>query len=503
MIGTFGAAAMLCGAAAGGWLLRRQGAWFAVALVVFMHGVAWWHHVDDAGIDYAFARSVGSGLGLVAQPGGPIVEGVSNPLWLALLSFSEAMGVSAETASSAFQLLFSLACLPAASALAGRAGASASQGAAVQVAIAASGAVFAWTTAGLEGALFALALLCTAWLAACNRGVAVTVAVVVVAWVRPEGAAAGLVAAAAGSALIGRRGPLVWGAAGAVLGVLVLHGVRLWWLDTLWPNTVIAKVSAPIWRRVASGGVYALVASALTGLPFVGLGLWGSPRRTSVAALTVTAGALGLAVVSGGDWMRHGRFIAPYLPLLFALALPSALAQFERRLWVGRVAIWGVGLTGLVVLGDAVLRPTVPIDNGRVRGELYQAVLNDACGGGAVATPDVGGVLWFFPTLPLVDLAGLVDPEASHFVRDPDYWHRRFQADPPGLVDLHHGWAARTGLSDDRMSSLGYRLLGRRSTNIATPSEPSLWLHSRCSTPISRPTSSLIERWVVRGSGGG
>ncbi len=49
--------------------------------------------VDDAGITFAYARSVATGAGPVLQPGAPPVEGFSDPTWLALLAFGHRLGL--------------------------------------------------------------------------------------------------------------------------------------------------------------------------------------------------------------------------------------------------------------------------------------------------------------------------------------------------------------------------------------------------------------------------
>ena len=49
--------------------------------------------VDDAGITFAYARSVATGAGPVLQPGAPPVEGFSDPAWLALLAFGRGLGL--------------------------------------------------------------------------------------------------------------------------------------------------------------------------------------------------------------------------------------------------------------------------------------------------------------------------------------------------------------------------------------------------------------------------
>ncbi|MEU6698222.1 hypothetical protein [Pseudonocardia sp. NPDC046786] len=49
--------------------------------------------VDDAGITFAYARSIAAGAGPVLQPGAVPVEGWSNPSWLALLVLASAAGL--------------------------------------------------------------------------------------------------------------------------------------------------------------------------------------------------------------------------------------------------------------------------------------------------------------------------------------------------------------------------------------------------------------------------
>jgi hypothetical protein len=59
-----------------------------------LHALAYgrWE-VDDAGITFAYARSVATGAGPVLQPGLPPVEGYSNPAWLALLALGRWSGL--------------------------------------------------------------------------------------------------------------------------------------------------------------------------------------------------------------------------------------------------------------------------------------------------------------------------------------------------------------------------------------------------------------------------
>ena len=80
----------------GRWLRRLRGA-VAVAVptaVAAAHASLYgrWE-VDDAGITFAYARSVATGAGPVLQPGAPPVEGFSDPAWMALLAFGHRLGL--------------------------------------------------------------------------------------------------------------------------------------------------------------------------------------------------------------------------------------------------------------------------------------------------------------------------------------------------------------------------------------------------------------------------
>ena len=78
------------------WLRRLRG----IVAVVLPTAVAAGHaslygrwEVDDAGITFAYARSVATGAGPVLQPGAPPVEGFSDPAWMALLAFGHRLGL--------------------------------------------------------------------------------------------------------------------------------------------------------------------------------------------------------------------------------------------------------------------------------------------------------------------------------------------------------------------------------------------------------------------------
>src|SRR5258707_10517841 len=64
------------------------------AIVVALHSAFYGHWiVDDAGLTFAYARSLSSGDGLVLQPGAAPVEGFSSPAWMALLVVGRWLGL--------------------------------------------------------------------------------------------------------------------------------------------------------------------------------------------------------------------------------------------------------------------------------------------------------------------------------------------------------------------------------------------------------------------------
>jgi hypothetical protein len=76
-------------------LSRTGAACVGAAGLVYVAHASLFHSwiVDDAGISFAYARSLATGHGLVAQPGAAPVEGFSNPLWTLLLASCFGLGL--------------------------------------------------------------------------------------------------------------------------------------------------------------------------------------------------------------------------------------------------------------------------------------------------------------------------------------------------------------------------------------------------------------------------
>lgn len=390
------------------------------------------------------------------------------------------------------------------------------------MAVATSGVWIVWASSGLEVALYGAILVAIGALASAGtlppdaqvgeRGGApprswsasvgrVALGALVAAgwWVRPEGGVAALAVVLLG-AWLGRRrvGLAPW--VGFVTGLAALLVIRWLWLGAMLPNTAVAKLSGWSMWIALRGLAYAAWAGGLAGWWFVVVAAVPVVRRGRARSLWAAVGVMAVgsvfATASGGDWMGHGRLVAPYTPLAFAWAIPWVVAR-RSRVWggAGVLAVVGVGVT---VLAHAIAWPTLPMDHGLRRGELYLHVGTSSCGRAAVATPDIGGVLYGWPEVEVLDLVGLVDAEAASHRGRPDYWAARIAVERPPVVDLHGRWAERVALPDPRLEAQDYRILCRRGERVTAPT---LWVDARCPEPLSERAEQLVATWCAKGSG--
>jgi len=363
-------------------------AYGAAALLVLVF--QWWlwnWAIEDAAISLAFAKHIAEGLGPVAYPGGPYVEGYSNPLWVALLVPFLWLGVEPFPLVRWLGLVLSLGGI-AATAAAARPSLGHRGAALAGLAFAAYAPMNIWAQSGLENSLYSLLLAlglwrlqvdqARSWAAPCFLGLALT---------RPE--AAGLaplafVVAVARAMPRGRVGERVSGwVTWALLPFVAYHGLRYATFAAELPATAYAKVDdvahwerfdGKSWRylrRFAIEGGFALwlpvmflavagpanqrgaplrrgVAVALTGL--LALGLLGRATGTlpddGALALALGGGAvlMGLGVadrgartlflaagaytvvfslLTGGDWMKGWRWFS-----LVSVPVAYAVAAF-------------------------------------------------------------------------------------------------------------------------------------------------------------------------------
>ena len=375
---------------------RWPGAVLAVALPTALFGAhallygRW--VVDDAGITFAYARSLATGAGPVLQPGAEAVEGYSNPAWLALLVVARWLGLFDHGAwfgvpdYVAFPKLLALVLVAATFACCYAAAAALSRHPVLVTMIAgtATAAVpsfVVWTVSGLENALLALAVTALAAVlvraAVADRLLATSTAVrcgllaALAALTRPDG----LVYAGAfplAALLLLRRGELARAAGATAVGLAafaVPTGAYLAWrlatFGEFLPNTAIAKSqglpgSAALARPGELVGYVGWLAALLVAL-CVGAALaqpWAA-RRGFVALLV----PLALAVVAFGvlapDWMAQLRFATPVWPLG---ALAGAVAAVHVA---GQLTVRGRVVGAVLAVAAAVASAPALVDAAR------------------------------------------------------------------------------------------------------------------------------------------
>ena len=452
--------------------------WSALALWVPLGlGVAFTfgHSVDDAFITLRFARNLIEGHGLAFNPG-QRVEGYSSPLHLAVgLASNVGAGGHALFASKLASLTFLaltawraqgvVASLPVARS-------------ARLVALLLIGSSYPLAIAGgngLETSLYALLLVVLidahARGAAEDRPWSLGVVAALVVLVRPEGVAVIVTVAMVtalrrpvGSSTRSFRWILVPG------GVVVLATLaRLAYFGAIVPNTYFAK-SVPFGPAVRSGVGYlawsvvpesAYIPRSLAGvigdllLLWVGAvvvvgGIVALRSRCWFGCVAVVGAQVAFVLLSGGDWMRGSRFVAPIVVptvVLVAFGLDGLMRWGSSRSpQLGR----SLGAVGAVLLIGAsavswVRLPTFPV--WELSGVDDRALVVDggyggswgaipdllACArpGDAVATTEIGFVGWSRPDLEIMDLSGLTDrtiatgaPTASRWiigVGEPDW----------------------------------------------------------------------------------
>lgn len=462
--------------------------------------------VDDAGLTFAYARSLATGAGPVLQPGTEPVEGYSNPAWMAILVGGRWLGLFDHGSLLGrpdivmFPKIVALLCCFGVFA--------AMFAVAVKVArhpvvltVIAGGAVAAvpsfviWTTSGLENALYALAVVGLAAVLACAVADAKLLAV-------DFAVAAGALAAVA---TLSRPDGIVYAAAFPIVAVIGAHRGRLRQTATaalISVGTFAVPVGAYLtWRLVMFGDYlpnparakeqqlptladfdkpaalldYLGWLTAVLGVAVVAAALSRrSANRPVILALLVP---LGLAVfvyaALATDWMAQHRFATPVWPLtalVIAVAAVDGLADAStrRRLVAAAAAIVATVLSMAGFSAQARsfrAEPTAPLciiaQNTGYLLNGYADILevND----GAVLAVDGGGSS-LTSRLRFVDLSGLADRRIARFWQNDDPAGLRgyvFDELRPTFIRLFRNWdhRARLALTEDPRMARDYVLL--------------------------------------------
>lgn len=462
--------------------------------------------VDDAGITFAYARSLATGAGPVLQPGAAPVEGFSDPSWVAVLVVGRWLHMfDTGTWFGAPDLVL----FPKAMALTCCFGifvcfyivARSVSNRPTGITIAA-GAITAaipsfviWTMSGLENALLALSVVALAAvlvraarsdrLLTMNTAAACGGLVALAALTRPEG----LIYAAAypvAVLLLVRTSeprqvvrPIVVCAAVVAIPLGTYLVWRLAVFGSWLPNTAAAKeqglpVPSDLNKPTALASYVGWLGCILT----VTLVVMSLQRRGEVrAALLMILVPLGLSLLAyavlATDWMTQYRFATPAWPLI-ALASVLAFVEVHRaspartRVVATTVVTMIAGLTldGWRQQSDAFLAtPTASVcyiaRNTGYTFNTYADRLNIATG--SLLAVDGGGTS-LTSRLRFVDLSGLGNAETAGFWKRRDMRGLRdhvFNEVKPTFIRIWSGWdgVTRTQILEDPRLARDYVLV--------------------------------------------
>ena len=322
----------------------------AVVLFSLLMSVAWEFVTDDAYISLRYARNFARGFGPVWNPGGDVVEGFSNPLYVYAEALVYWLGGNGVVFARAAGVLSGLGLIVtiwwAGHVVLGRFAASVAA-----VLVAASPGLAYWTVGGLETLPMALVITAAALILARPGGGSALGAGVLLAllpWIRPEGLAiagalvffseiGGLLDRGRRRATIGR---LVWLAGLPLLSQALLQALRWAFYRHLLPNSVIYKSGTGEFGEVTIK--FLLETAPLW--PLAVLGLFVVPARARL--LAAPAAVYLVASLTFLDSVNlFSRLLLPVFPLVALLAgagtasLLRVGASGGHRRWVAPVAV--------------------------------------------------------------------------------------------------------------------------------------------------------------------
>jgi arabinofuranosyltransferase len=336
--------------------------WTVVGLSALLHLALCWllrgFLTDDAWISVRYAENLAAGEGFVWNPGGPRVEGFSNPLLVAFEALAHVAGWSAPGAARLLGVASGLACVVLVYAR-GRlvVGECAARTASLLTACSAPFAF--WAVGGLETLLVALAVTAGTLEVARRDGGRVlpaAAAFAVLPWLRPEGLVVAAAVVAVGElpdlfrAAARRRALLRISVLGGIplASQLLLEALRLGLYGHLLPNSVLYKSGAGDGLTVLDR--FLDEAQLPTVLAVVGvLLLSGRARLLAVPPVVYVLGSIG-TLDSANGYSRFFMPVWPLIALLASVAVGWGVTALTRR--VGAVA--GAALmaaAGLAVLG--------------------------------------------------------------------------------------------------------------------------------------------------------
>jgi hypothetical protein len=471
--------------------------------------------IDDAAISYAYANNVATGHGFRLTPNTNPVEGFSNPLEVLLLVPCRLLGLDLDMSAKMLNIGgVALGVLLAALLIWRSLRGHARLWIVVPCAFGFLWPTFNhWIAAGLEGGLLcglqmiAITLLATPFERRWRDHLLALVAVLL-ALVRPEGIVYGALAVGGRLLLPGRR----WRAALLfLLGCGAIFVLRFALFRHWLPNTYFAKVSSQAsWSAGldyvrAFFGAYGVV-YLLCGLPLFAM-LTSRTRVPALVAMAQVSFALVFAVVTGGDWMRHFRFMqamqGPYW-MLCLLGLFALLSWRPRRdAWLSAcrpslilLSLAPMAYFGLHGLSQRIHWASVDHDVGMRKiakvGALYRA-LGDRLDLGRpllIADVDAGGMS-FPPGIDVLDMGGLADLTFGYsWTRSPsdivDYF---FDYRRPHTMHTHGGWVDGRPMHNLSPFERDYRVMGPQMLDLLSVS----WLTAIRADLVDPPAAPVVS----------
>ncbi|SMX43200.1 hypothetical protein [Maliponia aquimaris] len=445
-------------------LLALVGLLSASFLLYCQQLAGWW--IDDAGITFAYARSLAEGAGLTFQPGAPPTEGYSSSVWMALLSLAHRAGLDIPQAAKYGGTALALGTLWISLLWVWRTTESAAAMALTAAAIGAAPTVV-WAVSGQEHALQALLLLLAAFTAAHLRRWRLPVALLlaVLVWTRPETpllviavflAALFLSRADEGRLLFWRTLMLAAIPFAAFVGLMAF---RMQYFGDPFPNPYHAKTSASslaglvnpfgggwhyVWSGLQDSGLLLLLPLAL----IVGSGD-SVPRRWVGFALLLGHGAF--VIWAKGDWMGQYRFLMPVLPLI---VVPAVLAidhgfSVRARAWLCSITAIALFASTLTEVDRFDAEPTTPLAVVSEIGRTFAQVATRMGIADPVLAHHDAGAISYERSIGLVDLGGLVDREVARNMADADFLRTYiFDQKKPLFIFGARNFAAASGFLD-------------------------------------------------------
>jgi tetratricopeptide (TPR) repeat protein len=418
--------------------------------------------IDDAGISYAYARSLARGYGLVQQPGFPPVEGFSNFLWLVLLAPTFWLHL--------FDPVVTPKCISAGLVLASfillertlSAGAGPFPRAfAVTLALALSPPIVIWTMSGLENALtllLAVALVHQLALRPRHWASLAGILTALLAMAHPEAilfVLTGLLCSAIDQQSLRHRARAVLAYAS---GFAALFGpflaLRLLVFGRPLPHTYYAKREyLTPWARLAAlagdpsttyrrwndlvHGVVGPIAIPLVIVVMAGVAYLiarGRANRVLVVSAVLTLNATAAFLWMEDDWMHELRFataliLAAWTTTVLVIdglvraLLAERLRPVSFAVVLATIAV-SLSADSLPRIWRFARRPPTPYgDVSRRMASQFDAYARAAgMKNPSILTADVGATL-FESNLRVYDLAGLCNPDVVHTLKgDSQYW---------------------------------------------------------------------------------